>query len=93
MREINARDTEILLVQLNGEINSKCNSIKAEKNEARIKNTFFISCIVFLMIFIVQFFLRLLNISLLTSFAVYQATIMTIIVPLLFKSMKGSSVK
>lgn len=93
MREINARDTEILLEELSSEINNKCNCIKAEKNEEKIKNTFFISCIVFLMIFIIQIFLRFLNVSLLTSFAVYQGIIMIIIVPLLFKSMKRSSVK
>lgn len=89
MREINANDTKILLAVLNSEINNKCNQIKTEKYQEKIKKTFFISCLVFLVLFIIQIFLRLFNISLLTSFAVYQGIIMIVIVPLLFKAMKG----
>jgi predicted nucleic acid-binding Zn ribbon protein len=89
MREINENDTRILLTMLNSEINNKCNHIKSEKYQQRSKNTFFISCFVFLLLFILQIVLRLLNISLLTSFILYQVIIMAVIVPLLFKSMKG----
>lgn len=93
MREINSNDTKVLLTILNSEINNKCNSIKTEKYQEKIKTTFFISCLVFLLLFIIQIFLRIFNISLLTSFAVYQGIIMIVIIPLLFKSMKGVFIK
>jgi hypothetical protein len=93
MREINTNDTKILLTVLNSEINNKCNSIKTEKFQEKIKSTFFISCFVFLVLFIMQIFLRLFNVSLLTSFAVYQGIVMVVIVPLLFKAMKGIYLK
>lgn len=93
MKEISSKDTEILLTVLNSEINNKCNSIKTEKYQEKIKNTFFISCLVFLLLFIVQILLRIFNISLLTCFAVYQGIIMIVIIPLLLKSMKGVFLK
>jgi hypothetical protein len=93
MREISSNDTRILLTVLNSEINNKCNSIKTEKYQEKIKNTFFISCLVFLILFIIQIILRIFNISLLTSFAVYQGIIMIVIVPLLFKACKGVFIK
>jgi hypothetical protein len=93
MRDTNENDTRILLSVLNIEINNKCNQIKTEKYQQRTKNTFFISCFVFLLLFIILIVLRLLNISLLTSFIVYQSIIMVVIVPLLFKSIKGVHLK
>ena len=93
MRDTNENDTRILLSMLNSEINTKCNRIKVEKYQQKTKNTFFISCFVFLLLFIILIVLRLLNISLLTSFIVYQSIIMVVIVPLLFKSIKGVHLK
>jgi hypothetical protein len=93
MKEINSNDTKILLAVLNSEINNKCNSIKTEKYQEKIKDTFFISCLVFLVLFIMQILLRLFNISLLTSFALYQGIIMIVIVPLLLKAVKGVYIK
>jgi predicted nucleic acid-binding Zn ribbon protein len=93
MRDTNENDTRMLLAMLNNEINNKCNRIKVEKYEQRTKNTFFISCFVFVLLFMLMIVLRLLHISLLTSFIVYQSIIMVVIVPLLFKSIKGVHLK
>ena len=53
MRETSSNDTKILLTILNSEINNKCNSIKTEKYQEKTKTTFFISCLVFLLLFII----------------------------------------
>jgi hypothetical protein len=93
MKEINTKDTEILLLLLDKEINNKCSQLKKQKYEENLKKTFFISCCLFLIIFILQAFLRILNVSFFTSFIVYQSLIMIVIVPMLFKTMKGVMIK
>lgn len=93
MKEISRRDTEILLTVLNSEINNKCIEIKAEKYQEKLKNIFFISCGLFLLIIITQVILRLFNASYIMGFLLYQSIIMIVIVPLLFRAMKGAILK
>lgn len=93
MKGIESKDTEILLLMLDSEIKSKCNEIKKKKNEEKLKKTFFISCCLFVLIFIIQMFLRLLNVSYITSFILYQSIIVIVIAPMLFSSIKGGVLK
>lgn len=93
MKEIETKDTEILLSLLDNEINNKCSQIKRQRFEENLKKTFLTSCCLFMLIFILQVFLRILNVSFFTSFLVYQSLIMIVIVPMLFKTMKGVVLK
>jgi hypothetical protein len=93
MKEIDTKDTEILLSLLDNEIINKCSQIKKQRYEENLKKTFFISCCLFLLIFILQAFLRILNVSFFTSYLLYQSLIMIVIVPMLFKTMRGVVLK
>jgi len=93
MKEIDTKDTELLLSLLDKEISNECSRIKKQRYEENLKKTFLISCCLFLVIFILQACLRILNVSFFTSFLLYQSLIMIVIVPMLFKTMKGEMLK
>lgn len=72
MKEINKKDTAILLSYLDSNIEIKCNELKAKEEERKIKKIFFLSCSLIMLFFILQFIFKIFNLNFLITFVMYQ---------------------
>lgn len=89
MKDINSNDTDKLLLMLDNEINRKCSQLKKQQSEEKLKRTFLISCGLFLLLFIIQIFLKLFNMDYVTSFVIFEGLIVIAIIPMFFNAIKG----
>lgn len=81
------KETSELLEVLDREIDMKCAEVKEKRREKRLRNLFFVSCGVVLLIFSVGEYIGLSFVSLLALFFVYQGIAVTLAVPLIFSSL------
>ena len=84
MKEIDERATLELLALLDGEIDSKCIELKEKQRELKHKKVFFLSCLIFLISFLVQMFFNIFNINFLFAFFIYQAISLIFATPIIF---------
>lgn len=84
MKEIDERATLELLALLDREIDSKCIELKGKQRELKHKKAFFLSCLIFLISFLVQMFFNIFNVNLLFAFFIYQAISLIFTTPIIF---------
>lgn len=93
MKEIDKVDTAQLLGRLEYEIDRKCTQLEREYREEKLKRTFIVGTGLFILLLIVMMVSRLFSLGYITSFIVYQFMVMTILVPMIFSTLKEASHK
>lgn len=93
MKEINRQESEKLISILNVEINRKCNELKQENVENKLKNIFFIGCILGFIIFVSELIFNLFGTGYILNFIVYQSIILILLMPFILRVMKGVTSK
>ncbi|KPU27276.1 hypothetical protein TR13x_05890 [Caloranaerobacter sp. TR13] len=89
MKEIDERDTAILLAVLDKEIDMKCMELKEKQWELKLKKIFFSSCLLVLFTFLIQVFFKIFNLNILFVFFIYQGLALIFVTPLIFNLNKG----
>ncbi|APM37828.1 hypothetical protein [Clostridium kluyveri] len=93
MKEINKRDTSILLATLDRDIDMKCMELKEKQRQIRLKNIFFLSCIFILLSFLMQIFFKLFNVNFIAVIIVYQTLASILFIPFIPNLSKGVVLK
>lgn len=89
MKEVDYRATKLLLSNLDNEIDRKCMEIKEKQQQMKLKRVFFSSCIVVLLLFIMQLFFNIFNVNLLIVFFAFQGAALLIVLPVVFNLTKS----
>ncbi|MDT8715722.1 hypothetical protein IAI10_03505 [Clostridium sp. 19966] len=89
MKQIDKKETSILLANLDKEISIKCIELSEKKRAANQKKIFFISCVVFIIAFILQVIFSLFDVSHLISIWMYLIGVSLLILTTLFTTHKG----
>jgi|GEM_PF-2805131 len=89
MKDINKRDTAILLANLDREIDIKCIELKERHRELKLKKIFFLSCLIIFFSILIQLVFRIFNVSFIIEFLVYQIIALAALMPMILKSNKG----
>lgn len=93
MKEINERDTAVLLAALNRDIDIKCMELKEKQQQIRLKKIFFSSCIFMLLSFLIQVFLKIFNVNFVAAVILYQALSLILFIPFIPNLNKGVILK
>ncbi|KZL91732.1 hypothetical protein [Clostridium magnum] len=89
MKEINERDTAVLLAALDIDIDIKCMELKEKQRQMRVKNIFFSSCIFIFFSFLIQVFFKIFNVNLIAAIILYQTLILILFIPFIPNLSKG----
>jgi cell division protein ZapA (FtsZ GTPase activity inhibitor) len=81
MKEIDKRSTELLLASLDNEINRKCAELQERNQEAKLKKTFFLGCIVVFVILLLQVVFKIFNVNSLLYIFIFQAIALLSVLP------------
>ncbi|MFL0198800.1 hypothetical protein ACJDU8_25080 [Clostridium sp. WILCCON 0269] len=93
MKEINKRNTLILLAALDKDIDMKCMELKEKQWQMRVKKIFFSSCIFILLSFLIQVFLKIFNVNFIAVIVLYQTLILILLIPFIPNLSKGVILK
>jgi len=93
MKEINERDTAVLLAALDREIDMKCVELKEKQRQVGVKKIFFSSCIFILVSFLIQVFFKIFNVNFIAAIILYQALILVLFIPFIPNLSKGVILK
>lgn len=89
MKEVNERDTAVLLAALDRELDIKCMELKENKKQLMVKKLFFSSCLFILLSFIVQVFFKVFNVGFIAAMIFYQALLLVLLIPFIPNISKG----
>jgi hypothetical protein len=93
MKEINERNTAVLLVALDRDIDIKCMELKEKQGQMRVKKIFFSSCLFILLSFLIQVFFKIFNVNFIAAIILYQALILILFIPFIPNLSKGVILK
>lgn len=93
MKEINERNTAVLLAALDRDIDMKCMELKEKQRQMRVKKIFFSSCIFILLSFLIQVFFKIFNVNFIAAIIIYQALILILFIPFIPSLSKGVILK
>lgn len=93
MKEINERNTLILLAALDKDIDMKCMELKEKQGQIKIRKIFFSSCISILFLFLIQVLFKIFNMNLIVIIILYQSLILILFIPLIPNLSKGVILK
>ena len=91
MKEINNKDTAVLLAALDNEISIKCMELKKEQKQIKLKKIFFFSCLIILSIFVMQVFFNIFNLNFIFMILIYQIAILIVVMPIITTLNEGES--
>lgn len=89
MKKIDKRATAVLLAALDKDIDIKCMELKEKRRETKLKKIFFSSCLCLLVSFFIQAVFRVLNLSFLVTFLIYQGLALFLLAPLVLNLNRG----
>lgn len=93
MKEINKRDTAVLLASLDRDIDIKCMELKEKQLEIRLKKIFFSSCIFILFSFLIHVFFKIFNVNFIAAIIIYQVLALILLIPFIPNFSKGVILK
>lgn len=89
MKEIDKKDTAILLAALDRNIDIKCIELKEKQRERKLKKIFFASCLLMMTFFIIQILFKVFNLNFLVIFLIYQVLALALLTPFVININKG----
>ncbi|AHF08432.1 hypothetical protein [Desulfitobacterium metallireducens] len=89
MKEIDQRATAVLLASLDRDLDLKCMQLKEKHKETKLQKTFFLSCLIILLSFLLQIVFKVFNLNFLLIFVVYQGLALFLLTPFVLNFNKG----